>query len=138
VSWHKGLHQASDTLIKRGTAMGPLAFTLLLVPVLLIIAAWTSSSSPILSAASFVTAIGLLIEYLRKFDYFAKNDPDRLQSEEYRYGIKQLQMIAAKELPREMPAEVLQLTHAVPNPTQPTPQIPGENGKPVAEEAEIV
>ena len=40
---------------------------------------------------------------------FAKNDPDRLQSEEYRYERARMQMIAAKELRHPIPAEALQL-----------------------------
>ena len=46
---------------------------------------------------------------------FAKNDPDRLQSEEYRYETARMQMIATKEFGRPVPANELPLADPVPN-----------------------
>ncbi|WP_218016542.1 hypothetical protein, partial [Curvibacter delicatus] len=49
------------------------------------------------------------------------NDPDRLQSEHYRYEMTKIQMIASKELPYPVPAESLNLPEATSNPSHPFP-----------------
>lgn len=38
----------------------------------------------------------------------SRNDPDRLQSEQYRVQMHRLQLVAAKDLPEPLPAEVLE------------------------------
>ena len=64
---------------------------------------------PLISVLFVVAALGIAIDYHRRYAFFAKNDPDRLQSEEYRYKTAQMRMIAAKEFPNPMPAEELSL-----------------------------
>ncbi len=126
-SWGRGLHHASDLLIRRGTAMGPLVPWLLLSPVFLF-AAWVLRELPLLAIPCLMVAIGILIEYGRQFAKFAKNDPDRLQSEEYRYEMQRIQLIAAKELPAPMPPNTLNLPPPISNPTQPEPSPRGVVG----------
>ena len=63
--------------------------------------------------------------YLRHYVLFAKHDPDRLQSEEYRYETARMQMIASKDLPQPMPEGGVLLKDPVENP--PTPQSPDES-----------
>lgn len=46
--------------------------------------------------------------YLWRYSKFAKNDPDRLQFEQYRVQMQHLQLVAAKDLPEPLPAEVLE------------------------------
>ena len=120
--WARGLHHASDLLIKRGTAMGPLVPLLFLVPVFLG-AAWLFRDVLILVGLFAVAAVGLVVEYCRQYAGFAKRDPDRLQSEEYRYGLKRIQMIAAKELPYPVPVDSLALPEPISNPAHPLPPI---------------
>ena len=50
---------------------------------------------------------------------FAQSDPDRLQSEEYRYETARMQMIAAKQFPYPIPAEKLSLDDPRENPAVP-------------------
>ena len=50
-----------------------------------------------------------MFNYLRHYASFAKNDPDRLQSEEYQLKTAQMQMIAAKELLHPISPEELSL-----------------------------
>ena len=106
-------------LIKRGTAMGPLVPLLLLVPVF-IGAAWLFKSMavvagvPLFSALFALAPLVIVFYYLRQYASFAKHDPDRLQSEKYRYETQRMQMIVAKDLEHPMPAESLPL--AVGNP----------------------
>ncbi len=94
--------------------MGPLVPTLLLIPVLLG-TAWLFRSifvirgCPIISTGLVILVLWIVLSYLRHYASFAKNDPDRLQSEEYRYETARLQMIAAKELPNPIPAKELPL-----------------------------
>jgi len=116
-SFHKALASLQDIgklLIKRGSAMGPLVPMLLLIPVLLG-SAWLFRSTfvirscPIISTGLVILVLWIVLSYLRHYASFAKNDPDRLQSEEYRYETARLQMIAAKELPGPIPAEELPL-----------------------------
>ena len=51
----------------------------------------------------------LLIPYNfhRHFGKFAKTDPDRLQSEEFRIGMTRIQMLDAKSLPQPLPEDSL-------------------------------
>lgn len=101
-------------LIKRGSALGPLIPALLMIPVFLG-AAWLFRSMfviggfPVFSALLVFAALSIVFWYLRYYAWFVKNDPDRLQSEEYRYETARMQMIAAKELRHPMPAEALSL-----------------------------
>ena len=102
--------------------MGPLALTLLLVPVLLV-SAYMFRSIEWLCGALVLTSIGIVFEYFRQYANFAKNDPDRLQSEEYRYEMKKIHIIAGKDLPRPIPLEELNLAEPVSNPANPMPTI---------------
>lgn len=108
------LQHVGGLLIKRGSAMGPLVPPLLLSP-LLLGAAWLFRSTfvvqdcPVISALLVVAVLGIVGHYLWHYSLFAVNDPDRLQSEEYRYETARMQMIAAKELPYPIPAEDLAL-----------------------------
>lgn len=116
--WGRGLHHTSDLLIRRGTAMGPLVPLLLLSPIFLG-AAWFLRSDLLLAGICLLVAILIPLEYGRQFSRFAGNDPDRLQSEEYRYEIQRLQLIAAKELPFPVPVDALPLSGPISNPIQP-------------------
>ena len=69
----------------------------------------TFRGCPIFSALFGIAVLWILGSYLRHCAAFAKNDPDRLQSEEYRYATAQMEMIAAKELRSPTPAEDLSL-----------------------------
>ena len=108
-----GMHQTGTTLIKRGTAMGPLIPVLLLVPVLFAFA-WLFSDVVVIAQIPGVRALCLAAivvifgHYLWHYSKFAKNDPDRLQSEQYRVQMQHLQLVAAKDLPEPLPAEVLE------------------------------
>ena len=110
-------------LIKRGTAMGPLVPLLLLVPVF-IGAAWLFKSVavvagvPLFSALFALPPLVIVFYYLRQYASFAKHDPDRLQSEKYRYETQRMQMIAAKDLEHPMPAESLPLADPAENPEE--------------------
>ena len=101
--------------------MGPLVPALLLIPVLLG-AAWLFRSifvfkgCPIISTGLVILVLWIVVSYLRHYASFAKNDPDRLQSEEYRYETARMQMIAAKELRNPIPAEELSLEDPRGNP----------------------
>ena len=106
--------------------MGPLVPPLLLSPVLLG-AAWLFRSTfviqdcPVISVLLVVVALGIVVHYLYHYSSFAKNDPDRLQSEEYRYETARMQMIAAKELRYPIPAEELALQEPRENLAEPGP-----------------
>lgn len=99
-------------LVSRGSAMGPLLPLVALVP-LLILAAWALKgvlviwNVPILSVCFSLAAFWIILQYYRQYERFAKTDPDRLQSENYRYETARMQLIAAKGLPYPMPAESL-------------------------------
>ena len=62
---------------------------------------------PLITVACVLVALWLILNYTRHYGRFAKHDPDRLQSEEYRQEITRLQMsIAAKGLlPEPVPAD---------------------------------
>lgn len=118
----RGFQSASDILIRRGTAMGPLVPALWLVPIFLG-SALLSRGSPWISMLLTLPAIAIVVAYLWHYARFAKNDADRLQSEEYRYGMKRMEMIAAKELPYPVPADSLHLPSATSNPIHPLPDL---------------
>lgn len=99
--------------------MGPLIVLLLLVPFFLA-AAWAFRDSPVVVGICILVAVAIPVEYARQFARFAARDPDRLQSEHYRYEMKKIQMVAAKELPFAVPADALSLTEGTSNPAQPS------------------
>ncbi len=100
--------------------MGPLVLPLLLSPVLLFFA-WLFEPTlvikdvPVITVACVLVALWLIFNYTRHYGRFAKHDPDRLQSEEYRYETARLQMIAAKKLPEPVSADELPLPDLAPN-----------------------
>ena len=102
--------------------MGPLV-PLLYLAVVFVLAAYLFRSValvrglPLFSALFVIAALGIVFSYLRRYASFAKHDPDRLQSEEYRIQTMQ-QMIAAKELRHPMPAESLPLADPTENPAE--------------------
>ena len=55
-----------------------------------------------------IAALWIVFDYHRQYSMFARTDPDRLQSEEYRYQIMRL-MIATREFPNSVSAEELPL-----------------------------
>jgi hypothetical protein len=116
--WSKGLQHASGLLIKRGTAMGPLVPILLLVPFFLIFS-YLFKTNIFVCSALLVLAGGIVFEYFRQFSHFANKDPDRLQSEEYRYEMKKIEVVAAKELKVPLPLAELNLSDPGPNPANP-------------------
>ena len=108
------LHDIGSALVRRGTAMGPLVPSLVaVVPMLLF--AWLFRETavlmgvPIITVVLVVAVLWILFDYHRHYASFAKNDPDRLQSEEYRYEMTRVQMLAAKGLPEPLPADSLPL-----------------------------
>lgn len=113
------LQEIGGLLVKRGTAMGLLIPSLVLCPVLLLFA-WLLRSVavvgkfPVISVALAIAALLVLVDYHRHYSRSASNDPDRLQSEEYRYQTTRL-MIAANELPHSVPAEARPLAKPAAN-----------------------
>ena len=115
--YHKiagALHDIGSTLVSRGTAMGPLVPSLVaVIPILLF--AWLFRETvilmgiPVITVVLVMAALWIVVDYHRHFASFAKNDPDRLQSEEYRYEMTRVQMLAAKGLPEPLPADSLPL-----------------------------
>ena len=105
-------------IVKRGTAMGPLVLPLMLSPVLLFFA-WLFESTlvikgiPLITVACVLAALWLIFNYTRHYGRFAKHDPDRLQSEEYRVEIAWQKIISAKELPDPMTADELSISDPV-------------------------
>ncbi len=120
--------------------MGPLVPVLILIPVFLT-AAWLFRSTfviagcPIITTGLVIASLWIVLTYLRHFATFAKNDPDRLQSEQYRYETRRMQMIAAKELPYPIAAKDLTLEEPGENPAAPDPS-PEEDGPPVPTDPE--
>ncbi|GEM_PF-2928957 len=102
--------------------MGPLVPMLFLVP-LFIAGAYLLRSTIWLSVISVAVAIGIIIEYFRQYNKFANSDPDRLQSEEYRYEMTKIQIVAAKGLPEPVALEDLNLSDPSTNPANPMPSI---------------
>lgn len=108
----EALQQTGTLLIQRGTVMGPLVPALSLVPVLgffawLLADVFVFRGIPVFSALCFVGIVAVVGIYLDQYTRFAKLDPDRLQSEQYRVQMQQIQMIKAKDLRDYLPAEVL-------------------------------
>lgn len=130
MSFHRvleGLQAVGELLIKRGSAMGPLVPLIIVLVPGFIVAAWFFRSIamikgvPLISVLFVIAALGIVLDYHRRYAFFAKNDPDRLQSEEYRYKTAQMRMIAAKELPNPMPTEELSLEDPEKNLDAPRP-----------------
>ena len=127
-----GLQEISGLLIKRGTAMGPLVPTLLISLVLLFFV-WLFKSTlviestlvidgiPLITVACVLAALWLIIKYTRHYAWFAKHDPDRLQSEEYRLEeYRLLALIKGKDLQAPIPRDELPpITDPAPNPSKP-------------------
>ena len=111
-------------LVRRGTVMGPM-LPLLAVAVVFALAAYSLQSVavilgvPLLSAAFAFGALAPVFSYIRQFARFAKHDPDRLQSEEYRLQTMQ-QTIVAKGLSHPVTAERLRLADPTENPVKAT------------------
>lgn len=120
------LQHTGELLIKRGSALGPLIPTLILCPFLLF-SAWlfrlvfVIGGCPIISTLLVIATIIVVVNYISRYQSFAKHDPDRLQSEEYRYETARMNMIAAKELPYPVPAEYLSLDEPSENPAAAKP-----------------
>ena len=127
-----GLREISSLLVKRGTAMGPLVPSLL-NSLLLLFFAWLFESTLVIGGISLITvacvlvALGLAIDYNRHYGRFAKHDPDRLQSEEYR--IARLKTIATKELSDPMPADELPLADTAAKLSEPEESLPSTDDK---------
>ncbi len=131
-----GLHNTGTTLIKRGTAMGPLIPVLALVPILgffswLFIGEAVIGGVPIFSALCFIGITVIIGHYLWNYSSFASRDPDRLQSEQYRTRMQQLQvqLIVAKDLPEPLLADVLETP--TPNPSALEVQDDSEDNSPM-------
>ncbi len=120
--WVRELNQASDLLIRRGTAMGPLILLLILEP-LFLLAAYLFKDVPLTATILVGIFVAIPLFYCWQYVYFARKDPDRLQSEEYRSEIRRME-IAAKELPHPVLPENLDLAPATSNPAQSLPGMP--------------
>lgn len=133
-----GFRDAGSLLIKRGTVMGPLV-PLLFIALVLLLAAYlfrevaVIHGAPVFSAVFGLAALWIVFRYLYHYASFAKRDPDRLQSEEYRLETSRMQMFAAKELPYPMPAESLPLAEPAENPAEQGASTEGEDGPESAE-----
>ena len=120
-----GFRDVGNLLIKRGTVMGPMVpplfvsvfFALIAYPFLSVAVV---HGVPIFSAVLLVGALVPIFSYIRRFAWFAKHDPDRLQSEEYRLLTMQQQTIIAKGLSHPVPAESLRLADPTENPAEAT------------------
>ena len=123
-----GLRDIGIALVKRGTVMGPLVPLLVVVFPILSILAWLLRETavlmgfPILTIVLIIANLCILYSYLHHYASFAKNDPDRLQSEEYRYEMTRVQMLAAKGL-EPLPEDSLPL----PDPTRNLPETDAPN-----------
>jgi len=128
-----GLRDIGIALVRRGTVMGPLMPSLMTVPVLLLFA-WLFRETavlmgfPVITVVLVITSLCILYNYHRHYASFAKNDPDRLQSEEYRYEMTRVQMLAAKGLPEPLPEDSLPLA-------DPTRNLPRADAPDEGEEA---
>lgn len=108
----EALQHTGTLLIKRGTVMGPLVPALSLVPVLgflawLLADVFVVSGIPIYSTLCFAGIFAVVGIYLAQYARFAKQDPDRLQSEEYRVQMRKLQMTRLKDEQEYIPADEL-------------------------------
>lgn len=94
--------------------MGPLLPPLLLVPILLV-AAWAFDDVlivwgvPILTVGLVAFGIWIIYDYQRHYARLARNGPDRLQSEKFRYATAHLQMMAAKGLSYPLPVDSFEM-----------------------------
>lgn len=127
-----GFRDVGSLLIKKGTVMGSLV-PLLFVTFGFVLAAWffrsvaVISDVPIFSAVFVLAALYPVLSYLRHYAWFAKHDPDRLQSEEYRL-LKVQQMIAAKGTAPLIPADSLPLKNPMENTVEPRSPDESEKG----------
>ena len=92
-----GLHRSGTALITKGTAMGALVPLLLLVPIFGVFAYLFRDLAVVgdvpTFSAFFVAGIAIIIvRYLVHYARFAREDPDRLQSEKYRLDMEQLEV----------------------------------------------
>ena len=135
-AFHKiagSLHDIGSTLVRRGTAMGPLVLSLMVAPILVLFA-WLFRETavlmgfPVITVMLVIASLCILYSYHRHYASFAKNDPDRLQSEEYRYEMTRVQMLAAKSLPQPLPEDSLPLA-------EPTRNLSGADAPNEGEEA---
>ena len=125
-----GLRDIGIEIVKRGTAMGPLVPLLIMVPIFLLFA-WLFRETavlmgvPVISVMLVIAALYIPYNYHRHYASFAKNDPDRLQSEEYRYEMEmtRVQMLAAKGLQGPLPEDSLPLA----DPTRNLPETDAPN-----------
>ena len=123
-----GLRDIGIALVSRGTVMGPLVPSLL-VSLVLLAFAWLFRETavlmgfPVITVVLVITSLCILYNYHRHYASFAKNDPDRLQSEEYRYEMTRVQMLAAKGLPEPLPEDSLPLA----DPTRNLPRADAPN-----------
>lgn len=107
--------------------MGPMVPLLALIPVFLG-AGWLFRTIavvrgiPLITTGCVLATLAIVGFYLYHFHRFARKDPDRLQSEEYRFGMARMHMIAAKDLPYAIPADRLSLAEPTENPIQHEPQ----------------
>ena len=132
-----GLHRSGTALITKGTAMGALVPLLLLVPILGAFAYLFRDLAVVGSvptfSAFFVAGIAIIIvRYLVHYARFAREDPDRLQSEKYRLDMEQLevQRVLAKE--GVLSEDVLEPPS--PNPVAPSGETHTEGGDEQREE----
>ena len=113
--------------------MGPLV-PLLFIALVLLLAAYlfrevaVIHGVPVFSAVFGLAALWIVSRYLTHYASFAKHDPDRLQSEEYRLLTTSIQMFMAKELPYPMPAESLPLEDPAENPVEQEVDVESEEG----------
>ena len=125
-----GFRDVGSQQTKKGTVMGPLV-PLLFLALMLVPAAYLFRETvvvhgvPIITVVFVLAALLIIVSYLRHYTYFAKHDPDRLQSEKYRLLTMQ-QMIAAKELRHPVLAETLPLTEPTENPVESQSRTEGE------------
>lgn len=114
---------AGSLLIRKGAVMAPL-IPLLFIAFGFLVAAYlfrevaVIHGVPVFSAVFGLVALLIVCSYLYLYTSFAKRDPDRLQSEEYRLSTIRMEIIAAKELPHPMPAESLPLEAPAENPVE--------------------
>lgn len=92
--------------------MGPLV-PMLPFSLALFILAWLFRDSMIVAGVPVFTglcgllACGIVIHYLWHFSKFARNEPDRLQSEQYQIQVKQMQTVSAKSLSEPLAPDML-------------------------------
>ncbi|MCY3837474.1 MAG: hypothetical protein OXH09_02280 [Gammaproteobacteria bacterium] len=107
------LLQTGRTLIKRGTAMGPLIPVVAPLVPLAFFFAWLFRTTaivchvPVISAFLVLLASVAIGHYLYHYSRFAKTEPDRLQSEHYRLETRRMQYVAAKDLDEPLPPDAL-------------------------------